>query len=182
LRNTEFQKRLAENRKPIIVDLWAPWCAPCRAMEPAINQISRKYSEQVDILRINADDSPEVLRSLRVMGIPTILGFAGGKEIVRRTGTQSVEALDVLFDATMHHRKPVIIPPAPIDRWIRSIAGFALIILSWATVHSIFLVVAGGILLFSAFYDRCPVYKAVFPRISAFFRQLKKSQAHPNDS
>jgi thioredoxin 1 len=107
------------------------------------------------------------------MGIPTVIGFAGGKEVMRRTGMQSAEALDILFDATLHQRKPAIIPPAPIDRIIRSGAGVALVAIGWFTRQSILLMAAGGILIFSAFYDRCPIYRAVVPRLTALFQGKK---------
>ena len=171
MKNSEFQKQLLENPRPIIVDLWAPWCGPCRAMEPALKQISQKYIDQVDVLKINVDESPEVLKALGVMGIPTVLGFSNGKEILRRTGMQSTGALDILFDSTLHQRKPGIIPPAPIDRLIRSGAGLAFIALGWFSGQSLLLIGIGGALLFSAFYDRCPIYRAVFPRLSSLFQK-----------
>lgn len=171
MKNSEFQKRLVENPNPILVDLWAPWCAPCRAMEPAFKQVSQKYKGQVDVLKINADELPEVMKALGVMGIPTVVGFAQGKEILRRTGQQSAEALDILFDATLHQRKPAVLPPAPIDRLIRSGAGLALLALGWFNGPSLLWLGIGGVLLFSAFYDRCPIYKAIVPRLAALFQR-----------
>jgi thioredoxin len=171
MKNSEFQKLLLENSNPVIVDLWAPWCGPCRAMEPAFKQTSLKYKGQVDVFKINADESPEVLKALGVMGLPTVIGFANGKEILRRTGMQSAEVLDILFDSTLHQRKPAVIPPAPIDRLIRSGAGLALIALGWFSGQSILLMAIGGGLLFSAFYDRCPIYNAIVPRLTAFFQR-----------
>lgn len=171
MKNSEFQKRVRQNPKPVIVDLWAPWCAPCRVMEPAFKQASQKYSDSVEVLKINADESPEVLKALGVMGIPTVVGFAGGKEILRRTGVQSAEMLDVIFDATLHQRKPAIMPPAPLDRLIRSVAGLSFIALGWLSWHSILLVAIGGVLVFSAFYDRCPIYRAIVPRLTALFHR-----------
>jgi thioredoxin len=173
MKNVEFQKRLMENANPVIVDLWAPWCGPCRAMEPAFKQTSQKYIGQVDVLKINADESPEVLRALGVMGIPTVVGFANGRETVRRTGMQSAEALDILFDATLHQRKTAITPPAPIDRIIRSGAGLALITLGLFSGQWMLLIGIGGILLFSAFYDRCPIYRAIVPRLANFFQRSR---------
>ena len=167
----EFQKLLMDSPKPLIVDLWAPWCGPCRAMVPALLQTGQKYAGQVDVLKINADESPEVIQFLGVMGIPTVIGFANGNEIVRRTGLQSHDALDMIFGATLHQNRAVITPPAPLDRWIRSGAGLALTALGWFWGQSMLLVGLGGVLLFSAFYDRCPIYKALAPRVSALFQR-----------
>jgi thioredoxin 1 len=173
MKNSEFQKRILENPKPLIVDLWAPWCGPCRAMEPAFKQVSQKYSGEVDVLKINADDSPEVLKALGVLGIPTVISFASGKEILRRTGTQSATGLDLLFDAALNQRKPAVIPPAPFDRLIRSVLGVGLLLVGWFSWHSILAMVLGGIVLFSAFYDRCPIYRAIAPRIASIFQRSR---------
>jgi len=171
MNHTEFQKHLAENPLPVVVDLWAPWCAPCRAMQPAFEQVSHKYAGQVDVLKLNADESPEVLKALGVMSIPTVIAFAGEKEIMRRMGVQTVEMLDVLFDSALHQRKPDIMPPAPVDRVIRSAGGLALIVLGLAWGQSWLWVAVGGVLLFSAFYDRCPIYRALVPRLKALFQR-----------
>lgn len=176
MKQSEFLKRVQENPRPVIVDLWAPWCGPCRAMEPAFKQISQKYEHEIDVLKINADESPEVLKSLGVMGIPTVIGFSGGKEVVRRTGGQSAEGLDILFDATLHDRKQVVIPPAPLDRIVRSFSGVALLILGWFYSQSILLMLVGAVVLFSAFYDRCPVYRAIAPRVKALFHRSSSFQ------
>ncbi len=169
----EFQKRLRDNPRPVVVDLWAPWCAPCRAMEPAFRQASQKYQGQVDVLKVNADQSPDVLKSLRVLGIPTVVGFAGGKEIFRRTGMQSAEAVELLFDAALHQRKPAVLPPAPLDRLVRSTAGIVLIAVGWFSGPSFLLIGIGAAILFSAFYDRCPIYRAIAPRLEALFHHSK---------
>lgn len=167
----EFERRLKDAPRPVMVDLWAAWCAPCRAMEPAFKQVSQKYAGQVDVLKIDADESPDVLKKLGVMGIPTVIGFAGGREIVRRTGTQSADALDVLFDAALNQRKPAVIPLDRGTRMVRSVLGLALLAFGWFNGQSIWLLVLGGVVLFSAFYDRCPVYRAIAPRVTALFRR-----------
>jgi len=172
-----FFARINSNPRPVIIDLWAPWCAPCRAMNPVLKQVAKKYEGQVDVWKINADESPEVVQTLKVMGIPTILGFAQGREIIRKTGLQTAESLDILFDATLHQRSAVILPPAPADRWIRSIAGLAFIILGWSLGQSLIIIALGALLLFSAFYDRCPIFRAVAPRIMALLKKpLKPNQ------
>lgn len=171
----EFSTKLQENPRPVIVDLWAPWCAPCRAMEPALKQIAQKYDGQVDVWKINTDQSPEVVRSLKVMGIPTTIGFAQGQEIIRKTGAQSAESLDILFDATLHQRSAVILPPARADRWFRGIAGIVLMLVGWSAGPSLLIMAIGAAVLFSGFYDRCPIFQAVAPRLLALVKRKTKT-------
>jgi thioredoxin len=171
MKNTELQNRIRKNPRPMIVDIWAPWCAPCRAMEPAFKQTSQKYSGQVDILKINADDSQEVLKALGVRSIPTLMAFAGEKLIMRRTGIQSAQELEMLFEAALNQRKPAIVPPAPIHRIIRTVGGLALIAFGWFTNQSYLLMGIGAVLLFSAVYDRCPIYRAIVPRLLEKFQK-----------
>jgi thioredoxin len=171
MNKNDFFSRINKSTKPVIVDLWAPWCGPCRAMQPAFKQISQKYAEEVFVLKINADESPEVLKALGVRGIPTVIGFAHGKEILRRTGMQSAQALDILFDSTLNERKPAVMPLAPIDRILRAAGGLALLVIGWIIWQSIILIALGAVLLFSAVYDRCPIYNTIAPRLAAMFHK-----------
>lgn len=181
MKTEAFYTKLKANPRPVIVDLWAPWCAPCRVMEPTLKQVTQKYKGQVDVWKINADEAADLLRSLKVMGIPTTIGFAQGQEIIRKTGVQSVESMDILFDATLHQRSAVILPPAPADRWLRSIAGLLIIVLGWILWHSLIIAAIGGVVVFSAFYDRCPIFRAVAPRVLSLLKKSAKS-AHKEDS
>lgn len=173
MKKFEFQRRVKNNPRPIIVDLWAPWCAPCRAMEPAFKHASQKYSGRVDVLKINADESPEVMKELGVMSIPTVIGFANGQEILRRAGMQTEGMLDFFFEATFNQKKPAVMPPAPAARVVRTILGVSLLIAGWFMGQSIWLMVLGGLVIFSGYYDRCPVFKAIAPRVKSLFQQSR---------
>ncbi len=171
MNKNDFFSRINKSTRPVIVDLWAPWCAPCRAMQPAFKQVGQKFENQVFVLKINADESPEVLRALGVKGIPTVIGFSHGKEILRRTGIQSAKTLDLLFEATVNGRKPDVMPVATRDRILRIVIGLALLIIGWFGSHSLILLAPGAIVLFSAIYDRCPVYRAIAPRLASLFHK-----------
>ena len=176
MKNNEFQRRIKNNPKPIIVDLWAPWCAPCRAMAPAFKQISQKYDGQVDVLKINVDESPEVMKVLGVMSIPTLIGFAKGEEILRRSGLQTQGMLEFFFDTAISQKKPVLMPPAPVTRIFRTILGLAIIAFGWFSDQSLSIMIIGGIVVFSGYYDRCPIVKAMAPRLKTFFQRTQKAE------
>ncbi|MBI9043710.1 MAG: thioredoxin family protein [Anaerolineaceae bacterium] len=166
-----FESKLKLKERPVVVDLWAPWCAPCRAMEPAFEEISSKYKGKVDVWKINADQSPEVLKKLGVMGIPTVIGFAGGEEIYRRSGMQTTDMLDTFFDATMNQIRPAIIPPSPMGRITRTLLGSLVILIGWLVNQSWLFMVLGGLIIFSAYYDRCPVMQMVIPKMKSMFKK-----------
>ena len=108
----EFQSQLQASKRPVIVDLWAPWCGPCRTLSPRLDQVSNTFAGQVEVWKINADESPEVARALNVMSIPTLIIYKDGKEVTRRIGVQSVAALEQLFASLLS--ADVVTPPASI--------------------------------------------------------------------
>lgn len=81
--------------RPVVVDLWATWCGPCRALAPIIDQLAEKYDGQVEIGKYNCDDENDFAVEHGVRGLPTILFFKGGdKPVFRLTGSQSAETLE----------------------------------------------------------------------------------------
>jgi thioredoxin 1 len=175
----DFFERLQQNPRPVVVDFWAPWCGPCRMIEPVLKRLGESYKDRVDIWKVNADEQPELLRKLRIFGIPTLVAFHQGQEVSRRTGSASQETLAALFEAAISGEKPAKTGPAPLDRFLRLLAGSALFVLSMVNDFAgwyLLLAGIGGAIAFSAVYDRCPVYKAVASRLKSW---LDKSQTGP---
>ena len=85
--------QLQQARRPVVVDIWGPWCAPCRLIEPALRELEQEYQGRVDLVRLNADEDPESARDRGVIGIPTLIAVsAGGEEIARRAEERGVGA------------------------------------------------------------------------------------------
>ncbi|NCD16221.1 MAG: thioredoxin [Actinobacteria bacterium] len=71
---------------PVLVDLWAPWCAPCRTIGPLLEQAARENAGRLKVVKVNVDNAPRLSRRFNVQGIPTMLMFQGGREVSRQVG------------------------------------------------------------------------------------------------
>jgi thioredoxin len=156
-----FFERLEQNPRPVVVDLWAPWCGPCKAIRPHLKTLAQEYAGHVDLWEINADENPDVVHRLKVYGIPTLIGYHTGKEVVRYVGVKPRSELNSLFKSLSTGSVPQPGGLSGWDRLIRFMAGSIVVGIGWVNHGSWFLLALGGILLFSAIYDRCPVWKAI---------------------
>jgi thioredoxin 1 len=95
-----FQALLAEG-KPTVIDLWAPWCGPCRMMGPVVDELAEEFADRVIVAKMNVDDSTEVPSLFNVMNIPTLLFFKEGKLVNRHVGAARKADLLPLFEALL---------------------------------------------------------------------------------
>ena len=73
---------------PVLVDVWAPWCGPCRMIAPVVEQLAAEYSGRLRVAKLNADDNPVTSDRFQIQSIPALLLFKGGREVDRMIGTQ----------------------------------------------------------------------------------------------
>ncbi len=88
-----FDKQTGRSDIPVLVDVWAPWCGPCRAMAPAYEQAAARLEPQVRVIKLNSDAHPDVSARLGIRGIPTLLLFRGGREIARSSGARGADQI-----------------------------------------------------------------------------------------
>jgi thioredoxin 1 len=77
-----FDADVLRSEKPVVVDFWAPWCGPCRAVAPVLDEIARDHGDKVSIVKLNTDENPEITGKLGITSIPTMHVYQNG-EIVK---------------------------------------------------------------------------------------------------
>ncbi len=93
-----FQAEVLESPKTVLVDFWAPWCGPCRAMAPAVDKLAEDLGDKLKVVKVNTEESPGTPSQYGVMAIPTFIVFKDGKEVARHTGGMPFDTLKQLVD------------------------------------------------------------------------------------
>ncbi len=88
-----FQKDVIESTEPVLVDVTAVWCAPCRMLDPVIRQLADEWQGKIKIVKLDADENPGVLMQYGILGIPTLMLFKSGQLQERMTGFQPKDKL-----------------------------------------------------------------------------------------
>ncbi len=95
LTNEGFKTQVLQSKIPVIVDFWAQWCAPCRAVAPILEELAAKYQGKIAVGKVNVDEHQELAAQLGILNIPTLLFFKGGQEVDRVVGVQPKSQLEV---------------------------------------------------------------------------------------
>jgi thioredoxin 1 len=93
LTDATFEADVEQSELPVLVDFWAPWCAPCRMLTPTIEAIAEEYSGKVRVAKLDTQDNQAVATRLQITGLPTMVLFKGGQQIDRKMGVLSKEAI-----------------------------------------------------------------------------------------
>lgn len=90
---TMFDRQVQHSDVPVLVDVWAPWCGPCRMMAPAFAAAAAELEPQMRLLKLNSDALPDVAARLGIRSIPTMILFAGGREVARTSGAMAPQRI-----------------------------------------------------------------------------------------
>ncbi len=103
LTHADFDREVTRSDMPVIVDYWAPWCAPCRTLGPVIEQIAAAHGGTLKVAKVNVDDEPGLAKLAGVQGIPLVVLYRDGRPVARAVGAQPKHQLERMLglDADM---------------------------------------------------------------------------------
>ena len=93
LNDSNFKEIVEANPAPILVDFWAEWCMPCRALAPVIDELSQEFQGKVRFAKVNVDECKDIPAQLGIRGIPTLILFSAGKKANELVGNQPIDKI-----------------------------------------------------------------------------------------
>ena len=96
-----FQTHTGRSELPVLVDFWAEWCGPCRAMSPVLDRLAAERRTQLQVGKVNTDENQQLAGQLGIRSIPTLILFKNGKEIARRSGSSDLGSLSRWVDQSL---------------------------------------------------------------------------------
>jgi len=97
LDETTFQNEVIEAAEPVLVDFTAVWCAPCKMLDPIVEELANDWEDSVRIFKLDVDQHPNVAMNYQIMGVPTLMLFKDGEPVERVTGYQPKDRLEKKF-------------------------------------------------------------------------------------
>jgi thioredoxin 1 len=95
---SEFDQQVLQSEVPVLIDFWAEWCGPCKAIGPSIEQLAADYNGKAKVYKVDVDKEGDLAERYGIMSIPALLVFKGGKEVDRMVGAAPKPQIAALID------------------------------------------------------------------------------------
>jgi len=99
LQEADFQSEVLDSTMPVLVDFFAPWCGPCRALAPVLEGIAKTYAGRIKVAKVNVDEAQGLAAGYGIRGVPTLMFFKGGEAVDTVVGLPSASALRAKLEA-----------------------------------------------------------------------------------
>jgi thioredoxin 1 len=96
--SAEFEEKVLKSDVPVLVDFWAEWCGPCKAIGPSVEALAQEYAGKAKVFKLNVDEDPMIASNYGVMSIPALLVFKGGKVVDQMVGAAPKATIAQLID------------------------------------------------------------------------------------
>jgi len=96
--SAEFESEVLQSNVPVLVDFWAVWCGPCKAIAPAVEEVAREYAGRAKVFKVDVDTEQELAMRYGIMSIPALLVFKNGQVVDQSIGLTSKEAIAAMLD------------------------------------------------------------------------------------
>jgi thioredoxin 1 len=97
VKTADFEKEVLQSEVPVLVDFWAPWCPPCRAIAPTLDAVASEFDGKAKIVKVDVDDEPEVAARYGVSSIPALLLFKEGQQVGQLVGAHPKSTITTLI-------------------------------------------------------------------------------------
>ena len=99
--DAKFEEIVLKSDVPVLVDFWAPWCAPCRMVAPVLEELAREHTGKITVAKVNTDENQSRAGTLGIRGIPTLIIFKNGSEFERVVGAVPKQVLQQMVDRAL---------------------------------------------------------------------------------